>query len=60
MGDRDKNLEILTLRHQITDLSPQTLNYVAGVIPRHRKSMRSVWRRLNPSQQASLMLVYLP
>jgi hypothetical protein len=41
------------------DLSPQTLNYVAGVIRRHRKSMRSVWRRLNPGQQALLVLVYL-
>jgi hypothetical protein len=41
------------------DLSPQTLNYVAGVTRRHRKSMRSVWRRLNPGQQALLVLVYL-
>jgi hypothetical protein len=41
------------------DLSHQTLNYVAGVIRRHRKSMRSVWRRLNPGQQALLVLVYL-
>ncbi|GGP16660.1 transposase family protein [Nonomuraea glycinis] len=38
------------------DLSHQTLNYVAGVIRRHRKSMRSVWRRLNPGQQALLVL----
>ncbi|MEQ4723263.1 IS5/IS1182 family transposase, partial [Nonomuraea sp. B19D2] len=28
------------------DLSHQTLNYVAGVIRRRRKSMRSVWRLL--------------
>ncbi|MFG1977907.1 transposase family protein [Nonomuraea fuscirosea] len=41
------------------DLSHQTLNYVAGVIRRHRKSMRSLWRRLNPGQQALLVLVYL-
>jgi hypothetical protein len=41
------------------DLSPQTLNYVAGVIRRHRRSMRSVWRRLNPGQQALLVLVHL-
>jgi hypothetical protein len=40
-------------------MSSQTLNYVAGVIRRHRKSMRSVWRRLNPGQQALLVLVYL-
>jgi hypothetical protein len=41
------------------DLSHQTLNYVAGVIRRHRKSMRSPWRRLNPGRQALLVLVYL-
>jgi hypothetical protein len=41
------------------DLSHQTLNYVAGVVRRHRKSMRSVWRRLNPGRKALLVLVYL-
>ncbi|MEV0232765.1 transposase family protein [Nonomuraea sp. NPDC050786] len=41
------------------DLSHQTLNYVAGVIRRHRRSMRSLWRRLNPGQQALLVLVHL-
>jgi hypothetical protein len=41
------------------DLSHQTLNYVAGVIRRHRKTMRSIWRRLNPGRQALLVLVYL-
>ncbi|MFC4121452.1 hypothetical protein [Nonomuraea zeae] len=34
------------------DLSPQTLNYVAGMIRRHRKAIGSVWWRLNPGQQA--------
>lgn len=41
------------------DLSSQTLNYVAGIIRRHRKTITSPWRRLNPGQQALLVLVYL-
>jgi hypothetical protein len=41
------------------DLSRSTLNYVAGLIRRHRKSIKSSWRLLNPGQQALLVLVYL-
>ncbi|MEV6986775.1 transposase family protein [Sphaerisporangium sp. NPDC051017] len=41
------------------DLSRSTLNYVAGVIRRHRKAIGSAWRLLNPGQQALLVLVYL-
>ncbi|MCF6475760.1 IS5/IS1182 family transposase [Nonomuraea sp. MG754425] len=41
------------------DLSRSTLNYVAGVIRRRRKAIRSAWRLLNPGQQALLVLVYL-
>lgn len=41
------------------DLSRSTLNYVAGLIRRHRKAIRSAWRLLNPGQQALLVLVYL-
>lgn len=41
------------------DLSRSTLNYVAGIIRRHRKTIGSTWRRLNPAQQALLVLVYL-
>ncbi len=41
------------------DLSPQTLKYVAGMIRRRRKTIGSAWRRLNPSRQALLVLVYL-
>lgn len=41
------------------DLSRSTLNYVAGLIRRHRKAMKSIWRRLNAGQQALLVLVYL-
>jgi Helix-turn-helix of DDE superfamily endonuclease len=40
-------------------LSRSTLNYVAGVIRWHRKSIGSTWRLLNPGQQALLVLVYL-
>ncbi|MFI6504409.1 transposase family protein [Nonomuraea typhae] len=41
------------------DLLRSTLNYVAGIIRRHRKAIGSVRRRLNPGQQALLVLVYL-
>jgi hypothetical protein len=41
------------------DLSRSTLNYVAGIIRRHRKAIGSLWRRLNPGRQALLVLVYL-
>jgi Helix-turn-helix of DDE superfamily endonuclease len=40
-------------------LSSQTLTYVSGIIRRHRKSIGSRWRKLNPGQQALLVLVYL-
>jgi hypothetical protein len=40
-------------------LSSQTLTYVAGIIRRHRASIGSVWRKLNPGRQALLVLVYL-
>jgi hypothetical protein len=40
-------------------LSCKTLNYVAGIIRRHRKSAGSRWRKLNPGQQALLVLAYL-
>jgi hypothetical protein len=39
-------------------LSSKTLNYVAGIIRRHRASIGSAWRKLNPGQQA-LALAYL-
>src|SRR6201981_3246108 len=40
-------------------LSCKTLNYAAGIIRRHRKSIGSCWRKLNPGQQALLVLAYL-
>jgi hypothetical protein len=40
-------------------LSRKTLTFVAGVIRRHRASIGSLWRKLNPGQQALLVLVHL-
>src|SRR5206468_9099686 len=40
-------------------LSSRTLTFVAGVIRRHRASIGSPWRKLNPGRQALLVLVYL-
>ncbi|MDO3651257.1 transposase family protein [Nocardia mangyaensis] len=40
-------------------LSRRTLNYLAGVIRRHRHSLGSRWRALNPGRQALLTLAYL-
>src|SRR5215510_919336 len=40
-------------------LSRKTLTFVAGIIRRHRVSIGSLWRKLNPGQQALLVLAYL-
>jgi hypothetical protein len=40
-------------------LSRKTLTFVSGIIRRHRKSIGSRWRKLNPGQQALLVLAYL-
>ena len=40
-------------------LSRQTLSFVAGIIRRHRASIGSLWRKLNPGRQALLVLVHL-
>jgi hypothetical protein len=40
-------------------LSRSTLTYLAGVVRRHRKKIGSCWRKLNPGQQALLVLVHL-
>ena len=40
-------------------LSSKTLAYVAGIIRRHRAAIGSLWRKLNPGQQALLVLAYL-
>lgn len=41
------------------DLSSSTLKYLAGLVRRHRETIGSPWRRLNPAQQALLVLVHL-
>jgi hypothetical protein len=40
-------------------LSSRTLNFTAGVVRRHLKAIGSRWRKLNPGQQALLVLAYL-
>jgi hypothetical protein len=40
-------------------LSRKTLNYAAGIIRRHLKAIGSWWRKLNPGQEALLVLAYL-
>src|SRR5215471_896462 len=40
-------------------LSRKTLTFVSGIIRRHRRSVGSRWRKLNPGQQALLVLAYL-
>src|SRR5580692_1944411 len=40
-------------------LSSRTLTFVSGIIRRHRKSVGSRWRKVNPGQQALLVLAYL-
>ena len=40
-------------------LSSRTLNFTAGVVRRHLKAVGSQWRKLNPGQEALLVLAYL-
>jgi hypothetical protein len=40
-------------------LSSRTVAFTAGVIRRHRVRIGSPWRKLNPSEQALLVLAYL-
>ena len=40
-------------------LSSKTLTFVSGLIRRHRTSIGSRWRKLNPGRQALLVLAYL-
>ena len=39
-------------------MSSRTLTYVAGIICRHRASIGSCWRNLNPGRQAFLVLAH--
>ena len=40
-------------------LSRKTLDFVAGIIRRHRAAIGSLWRKLNPGRQALLVLAHL-
>jgi Helix-turn-helix of DDE superfamily endonuclease len=40
-------------------LSSRTLTFVSGIIRRHRASIGSCWRKLNPGRQALLVLARL-
>jgi Helix-turn-helix of DDE superfamily endonuclease len=53
-----QGLQLLFYRAALP-LSRKTLSYVAGIVRRHRKSIGSRWRKLNPGQQALLVLAYL-
>jgi hypothetical protein len=50
---------LMLLYRAALPLSRPTLDYVAGVIRRHRRKTGSCWRKLSPGQQAPLVLVYL-
>jgi hypothetical protein len=43
----------------VLPLSRATLTYLAGMVRRHRRQIGSAWRKLNPGQQALLVLVHL-
>jgi hypothetical protein len=48
---QDQGLQLLFCRAALP-LSGKTLSFVAGIIRRHRASIGSLWRKLNPGQQA--------
>jgi hypothetical protein len=43
----------------VLPLSSKTLNFTAGLIRRHRAAIGSPWRKLDPGEQALLVLGYL-
>jgi hypothetical protein len=43
----------------VLPLSRQTLTFVSDIIRAHRRDVGSIWRKLNPGQEALLVLVYL-
>jgi hypothetical protein len=52
-----QGLQVLFYRAALP-LSCQTLTFVSGLVRAHRREIGSVWRALNPGQQALLALVY--
>src|ERR1700738_2505634 len=55
---QNQGLQMLFYRAPLP-LSSKTLSYAAGIIRRHRASIGSCWRKLNPGRQALLVLAYL-
>jgi DDE superfamily endonuclease len=53
-----QGLQLLFYRAALP-LSRKTLTFASGIIRRHRKAIGSRWRKLNPGQQALLVLAYL-
>jgi hypothetical protein len=53
-----QGLQVLFYRAALP-LSHQTLTFVSDLIRTHRRQAGSIWRKLNPGQQALLVLVYL-
>jgi hypothetical protein len=53
-----QGLQVLFYRAALP-LSHQTLTFVSELVRAHRREIGSVWRALNPGQQALLVLVYL-
>src|SRR5205807_10626332 len=56
--DPTQGLRMLFYRAALP-LSRQTLTFVSGLLGVHRREIGSPWRKLNTSQQALLVLVYL-
>jgi len=53
-----QGLQVLFYRAALP-LSHQTLTFVSELVRAHRREIGSLWRALNPGQQALLVLVYL-
>jgi len=53
-----QGLQLLFYRAALP-LSHKTLTFASGIIRRHRKAIGSRWRKLNPRQQALMVLAYL-
>jgi DDE superfamily endonuclease/Helix-turn-helix of DDE superfamily endonuclease len=53
-----QGLQLLFYRAALL-LSRKTLTFASGIIRRHRKAIGSRWRKLNPGQQALLVLAHL-
>jgi hypothetical protein len=50
---------VLRPRDGTGQLSRATLTYLSGVLRCHRRAIGACWRKLNPGQQALLVLAHL-